>query len=84
MVALLHVIIAVSSLIYTGYVYISPSKAKFYGVYGFIAATLISGAVLTYTAHAPLLSVCTSGLLYLGVVTVGIIASRKKLAKEQE
>ncbi|HEY5549642.1 MAG TPA: hypothetical protein VIK37_00310 [Candidatus Saccharimonadales bacterium] len=82
MLVLLHVSIAISSLIYTGYVFLSPSKARIYGVYGFIAATLISGGVLAFVAHASLLSVCVSGLLYLGIVSIGIVASHKKLAKE--
>jgi hypothetical protein len=29
------------------------------------------------------LSVCMTGLLYLGIVSVGIIAAHRKLAKEQ-
>ena len=82
MLVLLHVVIALSSLIYSGYVFLSPSKYKIYGVYGFIAATLFSGGLLAFVSHAPLLSVCVSGLLYLGVTSVGIIVSYRKLAKE--
>lgn len=77
-----HVLIAIFSLVYTGYVFLSPSKTKIYGAYGFIAATLISGGILVYVSRAPLLSACLSGLFYLGVVSTGIIASHKKLAKQ--
>jgi hypothetical protein len=77
-----HVLIAVSSLIYTGYVFLSPSKSKIYGAYAFIAATLVSGTILTIATHAPLLSACLTGLFYLGVVSTGIIASHKKLARD--
>ena len=82
MLVLLHVSIAISSLIYSGYVFLSPSKAKIYGTYPFMAATIASGTALTIATHAPLLSVCATGLLYLGVTSVGIFAAYKKLAKE--
>lgn len=82
MLVLLHVLIAVSSLIYSGYVFLSPSKSKIYGTYAFIAATVASGTALTLVTHASLLSVCMTGLLYLGATSAGIIAAYKKLAKE--
>ena len=82
MLVVAHVIIALSSLIYTGYVFFSPSKTKIYGAYGFIAATLISGGLLVYVTHANLISACVTGLFYLGVVAIGIIATHRKLAKE--
>ena len=82
MLVLLHVLVALSGLIYTGYAFLSPSKAKIYGSYGFIAATLISGGILTYASHSPLLSVCVTGLLYLGIIGAGILAAKRKLSKE--
>ena len=82
MLVLLHVSIAIASLIYTGYVFLSPSKSKIYGAYGLIAATLISGLALVFVTHAPLLSACLTGLFYLGVVSTGIVAAHKKIAKE--
>ena len=83
MLVALHVGIVLASLIYTGYVYLSPSKAKIYGAYGLVAATLASGTALTISTHAPLLSVCMTGLLYLGIVIAGILAAYRRLAKEQ-
>ena len=83
MLLVIHVGVALASLVYTGYVYFSPSKAKLYGAYGLVAATLASGTALVVAVHAPLLSVCMTGLLYLGIVSVGIIAAHRKLSKEQ-
>jgi hypothetical protein len=82
MLLLIHVVVAISSLIYSGYVFLSPSRAKINKTYGFIAATLLSGTILAIVSKAALLSVCVSGLLYLGITAVGIYASYKKLAKE--
>jgi hypothetical protein len=82
MLVVLHVLTALSSLIYTGYVYFSPSKSKIYGAYAFIAATLLTGGVLTYASHVPLLSVCMTGLLYLGAAGAGILAAHRKLSRQ--
>ena len=82
MLVVLHVGIALASLIYAGYVFFSPSKAKLYGAYALVAATLASGTALVIATHTSLLSVCATGLLYLGVVSAGLIASHRKLAKQ--
>jgi hypothetical protein len=82
MLVLLHVLIALSGLIYTGYVYLSPSKHKIYGASALIAATLISGTVLVFATHASLISACMTGLLYLGITSIGLAAAYKKLAQE--
>ena len=84
MILVIHVAVVLASLIYTGFVYFSPSKVKIYGSYALISATLISGGVLTYTTHSPLLSVCLTGLFYLGVVGAGILAAHRKLAKQSK
>lgn len=83
MILLLHVAIALSSIIFTTYTYIKPSKTKLNTCYGFIAATLASGTYLVISTHSPMLSSCASGLIYITAVSFGIIPARKKLAKEQ-
>jgi hypothetical protein len=81
MIVLLHVLIALSSIAWTSYLYLAPSKHKFYAAYGLIAATLASGAYLVISTGSPLLSSCVTGLVYLGIVSSGVIASSKKLGK---
>ena len=83
MIVLLHVLIALSSMAYTGYVYLSPSKAKLNASYGLVAATIGSGTYLVWTTHAPMLEACVTGLVYLGIVLVGIAAAHHKLATEK-
>ncbi|HZP55215.1 MAG TPA: hypothetical protein VFB03_00375 [Candidatus Saccharimonadales bacterium] len=82
MIALIHVSIALLSLVVTGFAYISPAKNKIYASYSLIAATLISGTVLAIVSHSHLLSVCTSGLLYLGIVGCGVFAAHRKMVAE--
>lgn len=82
MAILLHVLIALTSLVYAGYVYFSPSKTKLYAAYGLVALTLISGTYLVVTMNTPLLQACSTGLLYLGVVLSGLLAAHRKLATQ--
>ena len=82
MIILLHVLIALSSVAFTTYLYLRPSKGKFYVSYGLIAATLGSGTYLVVSSGSPLLSSCMTGLLYLGVVLTGIVAAREKATRD--
>lgn len=82
MILILHIVIAVASIIYAGYVFLSPSKNKFYFSYAMIAATFISGTYLIFLNTAHMLQSCVMGLLYLGVVTTMTVFAQKKLAKE--
>lgn len=79
MLLLLHVIIALSSIGYTTYLFISPSKSHFYTAYGLIGLTLASGTYLVISSHAPMLQSCMSGLIYIGVVLGGIVAAHHRL-----
>lgn len=78
---IIHIIIALSSIIYTTHVYFQPSRQKLYGSYVLIAATLGSGAYLVISTHSSLLSSCVSGLVYLGIALSGTFFAYRKLAK---
>lgn len=82
MTLILHILIALTSLIYSGYVFFSPSKNKIRVSYGLVAATLISGTYLVVSTHSPILSSCVSGLVYLAIVLSGILAAHRKLSGE--
>lgn len=82
MLLLTHLVIALSSLVYTTYLYVRPSHAKIKVAAALVAGTLASGTWLVVSTHAPLLSSCVSGLIYLSVVTVGVTLSVRKLARE--
>ena len=84
MIILLHVLLAISSLAWTTYLYFRPSKLKFYPSYGLVAATLASGTYLVISTHSPLLSSCTTGLIYTGIVTTQLIAANNKFGREKK
>ncbi len=79
MILLLHIIIALASIAYTTYTYITPSTNRLRIAYSLVAATLISGTYLVVSTHSPLLSSCVTGLVYLMFISVGIIAASRKL-----
>jgi hypothetical protein len=84
MIVLLHVLIALSSIAYTTYLYFRPSRRKFYAAYSLVTATLVSGTYLVISTGSPLLSSCTTGLLYLGLVTSMLLLSLRKWSREQQ
>lgn len=77
---LLHVIIALISVIYTAYIYFSPTHTKLRVSYALAGLTLASGTYLVVQHQAYLLHACVSGLIYLGAVFFGIALARRKLA----
>ena len=81
MFLIVHILIAILSIIYTGYTLISPTKNKINASYFFVMTTIGSGSYLIFLNSSHLVGACISGLFYLGVVSVGILIARKKLAK---
>ena len=82
MFLLIHIVIALSSVGYTTYLYFSPSRRHFYTAYALVGSTLASGTYLVITTHSPLLESCLSGLIYIGVVLFGITAAYRHVATE--
>jgi hypothetical protein len=77
---ILHIAIALASIIFTSIAYFNSSRASLRTAYGFIAGTLLSGTYLVATAPSHLVSACLTGLVYLGIVSIGIVAAHRKLA----
>ncbi|HWZ65435.1 MAG TPA: heme o synthase [Patescibacteria group bacterium] len=82
MILVLHIAVALSSVIYTGYTYFKPSKTKLLVSYGLIAGMLATGTALVITKPSHLMSACVDGLAYLAIVLTGIALARQKLAQE--
>lgn len=78
MLLITHIIIALGSLAATTFAYFSPSNVALRVSYALIASTLLSGTYLAVTSPAHMVQVCISGLTYVAVATVGVIAARRK------
>lgn len=83
MVLTAHIIIALLSVVFTTYMIFAPSQAKLRASYGLVTLTLASGTYLVVNSSGHLLQACTTGLLYVGLVSIGIAMARKKLARER-
>lgn len=81
MIVLSHVLIALASMVFTSFAYFRPSIMKLRVGYGLVGATLASGFYLVWSEPAHMIEACMMGLFYIGVVSLGIVAARSKLAK---
>ena len=79
MFVLAHVLIALTSVIFSGYIFFSPSQRKIYLAYGLTALTIASGTYLVISAHSPMLQSCLAGLAYLTISLSGIVLAGYKL-----
>lgn len=79
MVLMLHIIIALTSLAYTSITYFMPSKNKLRTSWTLAVLTIASGTWLVISTHSALLQSCITGLVYLAVISAGIIAAQHKL-----
>jgi hypothetical protein len=82
MILPLHILIAVASIIFTAYVYLSPSKRKLSASYALVALTIATGTVLVFQNQAYMLQACMSGLFFLGFEFFAIAMTQRKLASQ--
>lgn len=82
MLLLLHIVIAVSGIILSTITYFLPSRNKIRFCSLLVAATVASGTVIIIRQHLSIMSVCLSGLLYIGFTAGALIAASRRLAKD--
>jgi len=80
MILLLHIAIALSSLVVTALAFVSPKQSLLYTSYALVALTISSGTYIAVISPAHMVQACISGLIYTVVVMGGIVAVRRKLA----
>ena len=79
MVILIHVIIALTSIVIASLAFFRPTLKKLYVSYGFIIATVASGTYLLVTIPSHILQSCITGLFYLTIVSLATIATHVRL-----
>jgi len=80
MILLTHIIAAVSSLALTAYLYFRPSKLGLNVDYVLVGTMLVTGFYLILSKPAHMTQTCIEGLVYLAVVSYGLVAAHNKLA----
>lgn len=84
MLLVVHILIALASIVWTSYVAVAPSRAKINGSWGMMAATLITGTALVASTGQHILQACVTGLLYAAVVTAGIFLAQRRFARQED
>lgn len=79
MTVILHVIIALASIGLASYAYVRPSVSTLRASYVFVGMTFASGFYLVWSSPAHMIQACMSGLVYLGIISVAIVAARHRL-----
>lgn len=84
MLLVVHIVAALAGIGMSTYSYLSPSLYKIKSSYGLVLLTIASGTVIIIKNHVSILSVCLSGLLYIGFTVSGLVAAQHKLAKQSQ
>lgn len=86
MIVLIHVTIALLSVLFSSVLLFKPSKKGFYSSYVLIGLTFASGIYLVISTHSGLLPACEAGLTYLVIVSILLFLAHRRwirnLAKE--
>ena len=84
MLLVTHILIALASVGFSLFTYLSPSQIKLKAANAFVGLTVISGTVLVINLKTGLVRACMTGLLFVGFSLAGIIAAQHKLAAATE
>jgi hypothetical protein len=79
---LLHITIAILSLIWATITVFKPSVTKLRASYGMTAGVVVTGILLVVANHAVMLQACSSGLTYLVVSFSLAVVARRKLVRQ--
>jgi len=83
MIILIHVIIAISSIVIASFTFFNPTLKRLIVSYGFILGTVATGTYLLVSYPSHILQSCLSGLTYLTVITIATIAAHVRLHQRQ-
>jgi hypothetical protein len=83
MLLVLYIIAALSGIGLSTYSFISPTDGRIKSAYAMVMLTVLSGTIIIIKDHLSILSVCLSGLLYIGFTVSGLIAAQHRLTKQE-
>jgi hypothetical protein len=79
MILLLHILIAVSTIVLSVVSFFRPSNKKIISTYIMTGLTVLTGGSLIVILHASILHTCITGLAELTVVSLATVLARRKL-----
>jgi hypothetical protein len=83
MIIVLHVIIALASLVWVTIGYFRPTNTNLRLSYALIALTFLTGSYMVLMEPAQMLRACLSGVTYLAIASAGVLLTRRKIASLQ-
>lgn len=81
MILVLHIIVALASLVTATLAFTKRSQRMIWATYGLTVSTLATGFTVVATRQVHLLQVCATGLLYVGVVFLVLAGAHYRLAR---
>lgn len=84
MLLVIHILIALSSIVQTTVLLFAPSSKKLTINYLLFGGTVISGTYLVISKPVHIVQTCIVGLLYMGFVIAGIIITQIRLSKTEK
>lgn len=84
MIILIHVIIAIASVVFSTATFIKASTKKLAVSYGLIVATVASGTYLLMTTPGNILKSCLMGLAYVTFVSIITIAAHVRVRRKAQ
>lgn len=82
MITLTHVLIALSSVGFTTFLYFFPTKSRLIFSNILIGTTIFSGTILVISKPASMIQACRTGLVYIAVMSFATVLVRNKLARQ--
>ena len=80
MTLLIHISIALLSVIAATGALVRPTKQRLQTSAVMVALTLASGTYLVWSTHSPILQSCISGLLYTSIITTMLAVAQRRLS----
>lgn len=84
MVLIIHITIAILGIFQSTALFFSPTNFKYKISYSLIGLTFLSGTYLAFESNTSLVRSCSSGLVYLSLVSMLIYFSKLKLARQAD
>ena len=83
MIILIHVIIALTSIVIASFTFFQPTIKRLIVSYGFILGTVGTGSYLLLAYPSHILQSCLMGLAYLTIVSIATITAHVRLHQRQ-
>lgn len=81
MLLILHVFIAIASILQASAGLVRPSQTQYRLSVSLVVATLVTGTALVISTSSPLIGSCVTGLVYLSIVMALLVPTRYRLTK---